>query len=342
MEILDPFRGDGYSLAHLTAAINVLPNQYGRINQMGLMPGEGITQRTVIVELYKGVLNLLPTRTPGSPGTTGKLGKAEIRNFTVPHIPHDDVVLPEEVQGIRAFGTQNTAETQAAVLARKIQTMRNKHAITLEHLRMGALKGIILDADGSTLFNLYSEFGITQKSVDFVLGTGTTNVQSKCREVLRHVEDNLMGEVTTGVRAVVSGEFFDKLISHAKVEDAYKFYLAGQQPLREDVRRNFAFGGITWEEYRGQASYLKPDGTTETRRFIAALEGHAFPEGTAETFKTYFAPADFNETANTLGLEVYAKLDERKFGRGWDLHTQSNPLPLCRRPEVLVKVFSSN
>ncbi|WP_458695370.1 major capsid protein [Wolbachia endosymbiont of Phyllotreta cruciferae] len=33
--------------------------------------------------------------------------------------------------------------------------MRNKHAITLEHLRMGALKGIILDADGSELLNLY-------------------------------------------------------------------------------------------------------------------------------------------------------------------------------------------
>jgi len=54
------------------------------------------------------------------------------------------------------------------------------------------------------------------------------------------------------------------------------------------------------------------------------------------------APADFNETVNTPGLPLYAKLAPRKFERGWDIHTQSNPLPLCRRPEVLVKVYSSN
>ncbi|MBE0660736.1 MAG: major capsid protein, partial [Bryobacteraceae bacterium] len=45
-----------------------------------------------------------------------------------------------------------------------------------------------------------------------------------------------------------------------------------------------------------------------------------------------------NETANTLGLPLYAKQEPRKFGRGTDLHSQSNPLPICHRPEVLVKV----
>jgi hypothetical protein len=56
------------------------------------------------------------------------------------------------------------------------------------------------------------------------------------------------------------------------------------------------------------------------------------------TFQTLFAPADFIETVNTLGLELYAKQEERKFGRGIDLHAQSNPLPICYRPGVLVKV----
>jgi hypothetical protein len=36
-------------------------------------------------------------------------------------------------------------------------------------------------------------------------------------------------------------------------------------------------------------------------------------------------------------LPLYAKQEPRKFGRGTDLHTQSNPLPICLRPEVLVK-----
>ena len=41
-------------------------------------------------------------------------------------------------------------------MADHLQSMRNsnKHAITLEHLRMGALKGVILDADGSARVGL--------------------------------------------------------------------------------------------------------------------------------------------------------------------------------------------
>ena len=39
--ILDPFVGDGYSLATLTDAINVFPNMYGRIEELGLF-GAGV------------------------------------------------------------------------------------------------------------------------------------------------------------------------------------------------------------------------------------------------------------------------------------------------------------
>ncbi len=107
--------------------------------------------------------------------------------------------------------------------------------------------------------------------------------------------------------------------------------------MRDDVRAGFTFGGIVFEEYRGQAT----DGSGATRRFIAAGEAHAFPIGTIDTFGTYVAPADFNETVNTLGQPLYAKQDARKFERGTDLHTQSNPLPMCHRPGVLVKLTMS-
>ena len=40
------------------------------------------------------------------------------------------------------------------------------------------------------------------------------------------------------------------------------------------------------------------------------------PLGTVDTFATYFAPADFNETVNTLGQVLYAKQEPRKFDRG--------------------------
>ncbi len=330
--MLNPFTTDAFNMVALTAAINKIPNTYGRLEQLNLMPATGVRTRTIIIEEMNGVLNLLPTQPVGAPGTVGKFGKRNVRSFVIPHIPHDDAVLPEEVQGIRAFGSESEMEAIASVVAAKLETMRNKHAITLEHLRMGALKGVILDADGSVLYDLYSEFGITPKTVNFALTTSSTEVLTKVLEVKRHIEDNLKGEFMTGIMCLCSPGFYDALTTHAKVKEAF-MYFQRTQNLGGDYRTGFTFGGITFEEYRGQAT----DANGVVRKFIADDEAHFFPLGTANTFRTFFAPADFNETANTLGLPLYAKLEPRKFGRGTDIHTQSNPLPLCLRPEVLVK-----
>ncbi len=337
MPVLNPFDTDAFNMVSLTQSINILPNNYGRIRELNLMPGKGVRTRSLIIEEKNGILNLLPTMPVGSPGTTGKRGKRKVRSLVVPHIPHDDVILPNEYDGIRAFGSETEMDTLASILNGHQQTMRNKHAITLEHLRMGALKGIILDADGSTLYDLYDVFDITAKTVNFALDS-TTDVRGKCMEVLRHIEDNLKGEVMSEVRALVSEEFFDAFTAHESVQKPYANWEAAAERLGEDVRKGFKYGGIVFEEYRGKAS----DADGNVRRFIAADEGHAFPMGTMESFETLFAPADFLETVNTLGLELYAKQEVKKFNRGIDLHTQSNPLPICYRPGVLVKVENDN
>lgn len=334
MPTLNPFSNNpAFSMASLTAAINILPNMYGRVNQLNLMPTKGVTTRTIMLEEQNGVLTLLPTKPVGSPGSLGNSGKRKARAFVIPHIPHDDLIMPDEVQDVRAFGSESDTDVLSGRVNDKLQTMRNKHAITLEHLRMGALKGVILDADGSTLYNLFTEFGITQKTVGFALTTANTKVITKCLEVSRHIEDNLLGEVSTGVRCLCSPGFYDALTTHDAVEESFK-YFQSNQVLSGDYRSGFKFGNITFEEYRGKAS----DGDGNVRKFIPDDEAIAFPDGTMETFQTYFAPADFNETANTVGLPYYAKVEERKHGRGYDLHTQSNPLPICKRPALLVKL----
>jgi len=246
------------------------------------------------------------------------------------------------VQGLRAFGSETEMEAIGGVMARHLETMRNKHAITLEHLRMGALKGKILDADGSPLVDLFGEFDITAQSVPFEFSTTTDNGKLKeaCLELLGLMEGGLAGEFSTGLHVLCSPEFFRALVTHKEVRTAYQNWQQGAV-LINDMRAGFNYSGVTFEEYRGQASFVQPDGTLGTRRFIAAGEAHAFPLGTVDTFATYFAPADFNETVNTLGQSLYAKQEPRKFDRGTDLHTQSNPLPMCHRPGVLIKLTSA-
>ncbi len=334
MSILNPWENDAFSMASLTASINLLPNNYGKIDAMNLMPIKGVATRTIIVEEQNGVLNLITSKPPGSPGAQNKGGKRKVRSFVIPHLPLDDTLLPSEYDGIRAFGTENELAPYVTIMNNKLAGMKAKHAITLEHLRAGALKGVILDGDGSVLYNLYTEFGIDQKTVAFALSNSATKVRTKCLAVSRHIEKSLMGETMSGVRVECSEGFFDGLIEQENVKAAYANYAEAEDRLGGDPRKGFKFGGLVFSEYVGNA----PDAEGNNRKFIADGEAHAFPIGTMDTFSTYVAPADFTETANTIGLPFYAKQEPRKFNRGVDLHTQSNPLPMCKRPGILVKL----
>ena len=329
----NPFDNPAFSMAEMTRAINVLPNHYGRVGQMAIFPERGVRTRQVLAEYKSGRLNLLPTRPLGADGTKHENEKRLVRSFLIPHIPYDAEILPDEYQSIRAFGSETELQQLSQVMNDKLLAMRNKHAITLEYLRMGALKGQVLDASGTVLYDWFDEFDLTQHVVKFGLANDKTEVIEKCMEVLDYMEENLEGEIMSGVHAMVSKEFFRKLITHPKVKEAYARWRDGEM-LRSDMRRHFELGGITFEQYLGQASTA--NGTV--RRFIEENKGHVFPLGTLDTFETVFAPADFLETANTIGQILYAKQEARKFNRGIDLHTQSNPLPICYRPKVLVKI----
>jgi Phage major capsid protein E len=339
MPILNPFAADAFSAGELSAAINIVPNRYGRLNELNLMPVRGSSSDTIIVEEKNGILTLLPSVTPGGPSTVATRAKRKKRSFIIPHIPHDDHVSPRDIQNLLAFGSNTQKETMLAFVNERLMEMKAKHDQTLEWLRVGALKGNIIDGDGSTvLYNLFTEFGITQKSIDFLLGTSTTNILKKCLELKRHIEKNLKGETMREVRVLVHPDFYDAFVGHAKVEAAYAGWQAAQERLGGDMRNGFTFGGITFEEYNGTVT----DSTGGSQSLIDAGEGRAFPLGTVDTFRTFAGPADFNESVNRLGRLYYSKIEESKFGRGWDIHTQSNPLPMCMRPAVLVRVHTSN
>jgi hypothetical protein len=339
VEIVNPFNAGGYSLAEMTQAINILPNVYTRLGQLGLFRFEGVTQRSVIIEQAEGVLNLLPTVPLGGPATVANRDTRSMRSFTVPWIPHDDLITPQDIQGVRGFGMGDAADPLATVMERKLTRMRVKHAQTREYMEVNALRGTVKDGAGVTLYNYFTEFGLSQQSVDFVFGTATTSIQAKCREVLRAIEVELKGEVMTGALALVSPGFFDKLIGHPKVEDAYKYYSStGAQPLREDTRRSFPFAGIVFEEYN--ATVTLSTGATEA--LIPANEGVAFPLGTMDTFVTYGAPANLIETVNTMGLPIYARQLARPDGSAIDVKTEASILPVNKRPRLAVRLHTRN
>lgn len=342
--VLDIFRSPQFSARALTDGVNVVPNMYGRLGQLNVMPARPVPTTYVTIEYRNGVLNLLPTRERGAAGTQGVRGRRNKRVFEIPHIPHDDALLASDLQNRVAFGTNDVLTPMMDAMTEKLSDMTSKHFITLEHLRVGAIKGQILDADGSLIYDLFQEFGITAKSFAFTFSNASFDVGVQARAIKGYMEDSLQGEVMSGVRALCSQEFFASFISHPTVTKAYQYYTSNTEPLRNDVRKGFEFQGIVWEEYRGSASYLNPDNSMTSARFIDAGTAQFYPEGTQQTFATYMAPPDSVDEVNQApkpGQLIYAKQERMKFDKGIEIHTESNPLPLCKRPALLVKGTSA-
>jgi len=326
--MIDVFRGDAFSLVSLTDAILNAPFKPGRIGQLGLFRSGGIVNTTAVVELKDGRLELIPISPRGGPATTIGQQKRIARSFLVPHLEKESVIKADEVQGVRAFGSEDASATVQAIVNERLADLRAMHEVTLEHLRIGAIKGQILDADGSTvIYDLFTEFGVSQQVYSIALLDSSADIRNEAVAIQRLVETELGNESVSGYRAFCGADFFDQLVAHAEVKRS--FTVSEGQVLRQDLRKGFDFGGITWEEYRGRVSGVD---------FVDSDEAYVVPEGTG-LFKTYFAPADFIETVNTVGLPIYAKLvEDKELNRSVKVHTQSNPLALCLRPRAVVKL----
>ncbi len=111
--------------------------------------------------------------------------------------------------------------------------------------------------------------------------------------------------------------------------ESYNRYLDGLFLRQGQARGSFEYASIVFEEYRGKV------GTVD---FTDTNKAYFFPVGVPGLFRQYNAPADFVETVNTIGLPRYAKQAiDTQFARWVTLHVQSNPLPICTRPRVLIK-----
>jgi hypothetical protein len=332
--IADLVSNPAFGLVPLTKSINMIPNVYGRLNQLNLFPREGVTSPVVAVEINNGVLSIIPMQKRGGPANQNTDGKRQLRYFEIPHFPLEDKIKAEDLEKVRAFGTADRLVALSDLVARKQQNMALKHFITLEFLRNGALKGLVLDASGAVILDLFTEFGITEKVVALDLDNNASDVNAKCREVFDHIGESLLGDVMAYVHCLCDKVFFDKLVNHPSVVDAYLNYQAANNPLRDNVSRGFSHQGVFFEVYPGQAS----DAAGNIHKFIPSAEARFFPMGTAATFATFDAPADFLETVGTEGQAMYSKLfpDER-LNQWLGIHTQSNPLPICLRPSVLVR-----
>lgn len=319
---------DMFSIANLTAAVNKLPAVPGKVGAMGLFDEKGVTSTSIVIDEQEGRLALVANTSRNDDPAPLKGSKRKRRSFETLHLPVNRPILPSQLQGIAAFGQEGAAAPVATVINDNLQELKNSIETTREFQRVGALRGKLLDADGEVLTDLYKEFEVNQKKITVALGNAGTNVRKACLDAKRFSESKLGGVMVTGFRALCGPDWFDALIDHEKVKAAFANYQEAQDRLGGDVRSGFTFGGIEFIEY---------DVTVSGQRFIPVDIAQVFPVARG-VFRMFNAPANYNETVNTLGQPYYSKAEPRKMGKGWDLEAQANPLALCLFPEALVEL----
>lgn len=346
-------------IVDLSETINVIPNQWGLFNQLGIFDTELKSQKLIQVPRTVWDEGLIPDRNWDERNSASRGPSRQYLTAQIPHFPLDDYITPNDIDGKAAFDANalvTQLETVAATRARKMESIRRNHAATLEFARaqlittgsVYAPAGTLATTYGTTV-NWYNEFGVTRTSIAMPLNDDTSNPLEFIEPIIAGVQDGLQsGGIVDRILVVASPTFFNKLITHPYVTDAYKYFaqVQGQRILNSratanvlglDSRyRTFDFGGILFIEYRGS---FTDRNTGVTTPYIPVGEAYAFPQiSTDAMFKTYFAPANRFDTINKTAQEAYFFEKMGEWQDKIEIMTESNFMNAVLRPQALVRI----
>ena len=341
--VFDIFSDDAFSLESMTDAISKIdhvPGQCGALTFQG--NGVGVSTTKVVIESRNQTLAIIPTSPRGAPAPQEKRDKRTMVEVVLPQIKLEETIGAHSIQNVRQSGTGNVLADVMSVVNEQLVKMTSRIDLTLEHMRLGAIKGKVLDADGSVLLDLFDLFGVAEPAVA-TFTTAAGSLRPGIMGVKRTVERNAKTLLPPGaqVRALCSPAFFDEFTSHDDVAQAFAGWQAAQQNLAGDVRAGFNFGDVIWSEYRGTDGIdgeESSDGALIGEVGLAAGTCRFFLTGVPGIYTEKFAPADFLDSVNRPGLPRYARVAvDPEMSRWAKIHVQSNPMPICLRPETLIE-----
>ncbi|MDE8344637.1 MAG: major capsid protein [Acidocella sp.] len=334
--ILNVFRNDAFSSVQLTDGVERNPYNPVGLGEMKLFDPFPIRTKAAAIEQRAGKLIVVPTSNRGDPLTERTTEKRQARYFECPRIAHGDTIRADEVQDVREFGTESVMMQLQKEVARRLSGPTGLLAsveFTKERMRLGAIQGLVRDADDTVLFNWYQEFGITpQPEVAFNLLAQTVgSLRPLCNQIVRTIARASQGAFTpkSKVMALCGDAFWDALTNHTDVRTTYLNWAAAEELRKGNAFEAMRFGGIDWFNYRGSDDASTIAVATNGARF--------FPADAPGIFQEINAPAEFVPWVNTLGKPQYViPVFDRDRGAWWRSEVYSYPLFICTRPETLM------
>jgi hypothetical protein len=335
MLTMDVFRGDAFSAVSLTAAVDkfgYVPGFLGSIP--GLIQDVPIRTTDVWVEERANAPALIQTTPRGSAPAQKGGDTRKARSFRTVRLASASRIMAHELQNIRAFGSETELKQLMGEVARRQQKIKQDFDLTNENMRLGVVQGLVVDADGTTITDWYSEMGQSQDSAFSFQFSGTPAdgaFLAQCNAVNRQVLRRLQGLGGTGVvvHALCDDGFWDSFTKLPEVRETYKYAMQALA-LQNDFGKafsSFRYGSIMWHNYRGT-----DDNSTVT---VPANTCKFFPVG-AGIFQRALAPAEKFEFVNTPGQEMYSWIvPDRDRDMYADIEAYSYPLYVCTMPQAL-------
>jgi len=329
---MDVFNSNAFSMTSLTGAVERLDYIPQTLGQLGIFTPMPVRTRNIFVDRREGFLTLIGTSALGAPPEELMQDDRDAVTLRTTRLTKGFTMYAHEVEGIRAYGSETEMVQVQAEYLRRMSRVRNDMDLTHEYHRLGALQGLLLDADGTTvIYDYFAEFDVTPPTViDFNFTTSTTNIRQICNDLVRSLVRGSGGAVTNAsqIHALAGDNFYDQLIDHPTVRATYLNWAAAADLRKGTAFDSFSYGGITFHNYRGTN-----DNSTVA---IDPDEAKFFPVGAPDVFKKAMAPAEFGPFINTPGQDTYAMnildLQRMAWTRG---ELYSYPLYFCQRPDAL-------
>ena len=262
-----------------------------------------------------------------------------MRHFDTLRIARGKTLYASSVQNIRAFGSVSelqAVQNELADIMNGKTGLRAAVELTHEHMRLGAVQGKVLDADGTVLVDWYEEFGIAQPAeINFDLANATAEVgeiRKQCNALIRDMMRASHGAWLPGQTYAVGlcgDNFFDDLTGNAETRGTYLNQQEARD-LRNDVGQvfgSFRYGNIQFINYRG----------TDDNSTVAVHPDKCqfFPVGAPDAFRVGFR-------RRSPSLRQHARPGRVRHGGDGQgppgvgaPEVRSYPLFMCTRPGML-------
>src|SRR5262245_10249599 len=342
--MLDIFNNPAFQVWSLSLALNQRRYVPGLVGRLGLFTTRPLATTMTLVETRGHRLALVPERPRGSPPPPDVHDTRAVTSFAIPHFPIRTTVMADSVQNIRAFGTESQLEAVQTVVDQHEAQLGERLDLTIEYLRLGAVKGIIVtQADRETgapmtVVSLFDRFQLTpQPVIEWpIIGAGAGGSSSFWSAQLtglvnslgRLMANNISGGMYQQIYGIAGSVAYDAFALHP--ENRAPFLATYNAPLRRDfLDTRINFRGVTIEEYRGAVGNIK---------FVEDDEIHFFPVGVPGLFLEFYAPADYMDAVNRMALPRYSKMQPLDWDKGVEIEAQMNVLPICTAPRCLFTV----